>query len=108
MGLAEIRARDGDQCSHCGSTADLHVHHRVRRSQCGSNKPCNLITLCARCHHWVHDHPYAANKLGLLLRHGDEPALVPVRHHLWPASQVWLDDELGFRLTEPAQEPVCA
>lgn len=104
--LAQIRERDGNRCARDGSSRDLHVHHRVRRSQCGSDSPCNLITLCARCHRWVHDHPYAANRAGLLLRHGEDPELIPVSHFLWPAAPVWLDGELGFRLTDP--EPAAA
>lgn len=101
MGLVEIRARDGNRCARCGGAGSLHVHHRIRRSQCGKNNSANLITLCASCHHWVHANPYAANGLGLLLRHGEDPLLIPVRHHMWPAAKVWLDDELGFSLSEP-------
>lgn len=104
MGLAQIRQRDGERCSHDGRSSNLHVHHRVRRSQCGGNEPQNLITLCATCHRWVHDHPYAANQLGLLLRHGDDPLLIPVRHHMWPAGPVWLSEDYGFTLWAPESE----
>jgi hypothetical protein len=108
MGLAEIRLRDGDRCARDGVTGNLHVHHRIRRSQCGSNNPQNLITLCFECHCWVHANPYAANKLGLLLRHGEDPALIPVRHFLWPAGKVWLSADLSFNLTAPEPQPALA
>lgn len=101
MGLAEVRLRDGNRCARKGCTANLHVHHRVRRSQCGSNSSCNLITLCYNCHRWVHDHPYAARELGYLLRHGEDPAAIPVAHFLWPAGRVWLDEDFGFLLSAP-------
>ena len=106
--LVPCRARDQNRCSRCGSAGNLEVHHRVRRSQCGSNLPSNLITLCHRCHRWAHDHPYAANREGLLLRHGDDARTISVRHVLWPAAQVWLDDAWGFMLTAPALAPAAA
>ena len=39
--------------------------------------------------------------MGLLLRHGEDPALIPVTHFMWPSGPVWLDGELGFTLTAP-------
>jgi hypothetical protein len=106
--LADIRARDGNRCSHKGCSGTLHVHHRVRRSQCGTNDPANLITLCDACHRWVHANPYAARALGLLLRHGEDPAAIAVRHFLWPAAPVWLGSDLTFGLSEPEPEPAAA
>jgi hypothetical protein len=108
MGLVEIRARDGDRCARLGCSGSLHVHHRVRRSQGGLNSSANLITLCASCHHWVHANPYAANRAGLLLRQGEDPALIPVRHAMWPAAPVWLDADYGFTLSAPASEHAAA
>lgn len=34
-----------------------HVHHKLRRSQGGTNDPDNLMALCSNCHQWVHEHP---------------------------------------------------
>jgi len=45
-----IRERDGNCCTCCGKTFNLHVHHIVFRSQQGDNSYKNLITLCAFCH----------------------------------------------------------
>lgn len=55
----QIIARDENQCSLCGSTTKLHVHHRngshVRTDvealqDDPDNHPDNLITLCHTCH----------------------------------------------------------
>lgn len=98
MNLAEVRARDGNRCAKCGSPRDLHVHHRVLRGQGGRDDPENVITLCASCHRWCHHNPYAARELGLLLRHTEDPATVPVKHVLWPAGPVLLGPDLTFIL----------
>ena len=46
--------RDGYTCQRCGRTikdgAILHVHHVVYRSQGGTNRISNLITVCDKCH----------------------------------------------------------
>lgn len=56
-----VLARDGHRCQGpgCRSTRYLEVHHVVPRSRGGSNKAENLITLCSRCHAFVHEHPGA-------------------------------------------------
>lgn len=94
--LAAVRQRDGDRCARDGASGDLHVHHRQRRSQGGGNSSANLVTLCFRCHHWVHGNPYAAEAAGFLLRAGSDPAKVPVKHHMWPERPILLDADFGF------------
>ena len=46
--------RDGYTCQCCGRTikdgAILHAHHVVYRSQGGTNRISNLITVCDKCH----------------------------------------------------------
>ena len=98
VSLAEIRDRDGNRCAYpaCGWPQNLHVHHRVRRSQGGRDEPPNLITLCARHHQWVHANPYAAKRKGLLLSRHTDPAAAPVDHFLWPAQPVLLGPDLQF------------
>lgn len=81
---AEIRARDWDRCANCGSSRDLHVHHRRLRSQGGPNTYANQITLCTDCHTWAHANPERAHRSGLILFHGEEPCQVPVSHFCWP------------------------
>ena len=47
--------RDGYKCQHCGkSDTQLHAHHIVFRSNGGSDRPENLITLCEDCHKKLH------------------------------------------------------
>lgn len=104
--VAEIRSRDGDRCARCGATANLHVHHRVRRSQGGTDDDFNLITLCQKCHGYVHHNPYAARRLGLLLSRHTDPASVPVDHVLWPAGPVLLGAELNFVLWDGPHDDI--
>jgi 5-methylcytosine-specific restriction endonuclease McrA len=51
----EVFDRDGRKCRHCGWTDGLHPHHIVYRSQMGSDRLDNLITLCWQCHRALHD-----------------------------------------------------
>jgi 5-methylcytosine-specific restriction endonuclease McrA len=54
---AAILARDGHRCRApgCGSVRFLEVHHILPRELGGSNAPANLVTLCGRCHRFIHD-----------------------------------------------------
>lgn len=38
----------------CDDTHGLQIHHIVHRSCGGNDTPCNLITLCWRCHAEAH------------------------------------------------------
>ena len=57
-GIATLREavflRDGYKCQCCEKTvkdgAILHVHHIKYRSQGGTNRMSNLITVCDKCH----------------------------------------------------------
>jgi 5-methylcytosine-specific restriction endonuclease McrA len=53
----QVLARDGWRCQLCGKAAELHVHHIERKSSLGDDIGTNLITLCARCHGNLHEHP---------------------------------------------------
>jgi 5-methylcytosine-specific restriction endonuclease McrA len=50
----EVLRRDGWRCQSCGALSNLEVHHRELRSQSGDDAEQNLITLCTRCHSFVH------------------------------------------------------
>jgi hypothetical protein len=54
---AAVLARDRHHCATpgCRSTSFLEVHHVKPRGQGGSNRAENLITLCSRCHGFVHE-----------------------------------------------------
>jgi RRXRR protein/HNH endonuclease len=48
--------RDGYSCQHCGKQGvRLEAHHIVYREQGGKDTLTNLLTLCAACHHKVHE-----------------------------------------------------
>jgi hypothetical protein len=48
--------RDGHRCrmAGCGSRRNLRLHHRVPLALGGTDRPENMLTLCDRCHAWVH------------------------------------------------------
>ncbi len=53
---AFVLVRDSHTCQKCKATkVPLQVHHIVFRSQGGSDRPSNLITLCNNCHSKVHN-----------------------------------------------------
>jgi len=54
---AAVLARDRHRCATpgCRATHFLEVHHVTPRGQGGSNRAENLITLCSRCHGFVHE-----------------------------------------------------
>jgi 5-methylcytosine-specific restriction endonuclease McrA len=62
-------SRDNYQCTECGATQDLEVHHIVPRRLGGPDDPSNLITLCAACHSRLHG---TAPKSSV-----DQPSAVP-------------------------------
>jgi RRXRR protein/HNH endonuclease len=48
--------RDGYSCQHCGKrSVRLEAHHLIERSQGGKDTLTNLLTLCERCHHKLHE-----------------------------------------------------
>lgn len=52
-----VLVRDGYRCRApgCTGTRFLEVHHRVPRARGGTNRPDNLVTLCAACHRLRHE-----------------------------------------------------
>lgn len=46
----DVKTRDNYQCSVCGKTTGLEVHHIVKVKHGGTNEMDNLITLCSSCH----------------------------------------------------------
>jgi len=57
--IHELRSKrlekDGYECSNCGATNDLEVHHIVPNSRGGVNELSNLRTLCVDCHSKTHN-----------------------------------------------------
>ena len=46
-------------------------HHLKKASQGGGYTADNIVTLCSTGNTWVEDEPFAAHRLGLVVRHGD-------------------------------------
>lgn len=61
----KVKSRDG-KCLHCGTTEDLHAHHKIRKSERPdlALDPENGVTLCYRCHKREHarDAPFRMPK----------------------------------------------
>ena len=64
LGLALVRAKARtDQCSN----RSVDIHEPLQRSHGGSiTDPENTISLCRRCHDWIHSYPKESIELGLL------------------------------------------
>lgn len=54
---AKVLARDGHRCQApgCRNTRFLELHHITPRHRGGDNTATNLITLCGRCHRFLHE-----------------------------------------------------
>lgn len=70
---AQVRQRAERMGTRCEATAiphrclyGIHYHHILPRGRGGTDTVDNTVQLCGFAHRWVHDHPEAANKLGLL------------------------------------------
>ena len=78
-----VAARDG-HCVRCGGEI-TDIHHRKLRGMGGTSDQevafglANLISLCRKCHDWVHAHPAESYRLGLLVHSWDNPEDIPVR-----------------------------
>ena len=61
---AYVLARDSYTCQKCSAiNTALEVHHKVERSNGGTDRPSNLITLCKSCHSKHHAGNINANTL---------------------------------------------
>lgn len=74
---AYILHRDGYQCQKCKTKkGKLHVHHIVFRSDCGTDAPSNLITLCESCHDRLHNGEFALKGVKSKTKHATEVGIV--------------------------------
>jgi hypothetical protein len=75
-----VDARDEGQCLRCMGEAN-DVHHRLVRGMGGTADPAvnyglaNLISLCRKCHDWIHAHPEESYQSGFLVHSWDNPEL---------------------------------
>jgi hypothetical protein len=63
-----VLARDQHRCRApgCGSRKFLEVHHVMPREQGGPHTAANLVTLCSRCHKFLHERPEVPWAKGLI------------------------------------------
>jgi 5-methylcytosine-specific restriction endonuclease McrA len=63
-----VLARDQHRCRApgCGSRKFLEVHHVIPREQGGPHTADNLVTLCSRCHKFLHERPEVPWAKGLI------------------------------------------
>jgi hypothetical protein len=76
---AKGRARPGESLADvcevgragCCTGRAEHRHHRLRRSQGGSDDPANTIDVCGACHALIHSRPALGYAHGWLLHRED-------------------------------------
>lgn len=97
-----IATRDQARCIRCAAARGLHRHHRRGRRVQDEHThcACNLITLCAVCHAWVHANPRLATEQGYMLsRYTQKPFLHSVIHIRW--KEVWLFCHGAYSMEQP-------
>ena len=68
-----VFARDRLTCQWCKVPGGaLDAHHRLRRSQGGSDQGRFLVSVHRTCHRFIHEHPEEARRRGFLVRSEDE------------------------------------
>jgi hypothetical protein len=70
---ALVMNRCGGICEVCHVAEATSAHHRLRRSQGGTNDLDNLLGVCAEDHDLIHANPAYSYEQGWLLRMGGQP-----------------------------------
>ena len=76
---AYVLHRDGYECrsgQRGKHSPKLHVHHKVFRSQGGSDSPENLITLCETCHDALHAGKFALKAKRSKTKHATDVGII--------------------------------
>ena len=60
------------RCEICGENPATERHHKLRRSQGGSDDASNTLDLCGWCHARVHSEPEISYAEGYLIRSGGQ------------------------------------
>jgi hypothetical protein len=63
-----VKARADGICEVCHFAPIEHLHHKLRRSQGGSNHISNLLGVCREDHEFIHSNPAYAYEKGWLIR----------------------------------------
>ena len=97
-----VRLRFHGRCCRCGHDGAT-IQHRIPRALGGTSRPeinfpSNLLWVCGSgttgCHGHMESQRTEAYAKGWLVRHGQDPATVPVE--LWDGRRVLVDDEGEF------------
>ena len=67
-----VMARALHVCEKCRAMPAVVIHHKLRRSQGGTNDLGNLMALCLDCHNEIHEYPAWSYEKGWLLRRSDQ------------------------------------
>lgn len=94
-----LRERALGCCERCGRCGANNAHHRINRSQGGSDTLSNLLLLCGSgttgCHGWVTEHPEEAQRLGYTVS----------GHHLSKTGPAIPADKPVFRYSRELDRP---
>lgn len=104
-GYAQVYNWVGGQvpCECCGEWCHAEMHHRRYRSRGGDWRPSNIVALCSGCHHQVTTcHTAWAREMGLSVSQWSKPEDVAVQVWYAQGHRVFLDNEGGFTVGEPA------
>lgn len=63
-----VWARADGLCEICHHVPIAHLHHKLRRSQGGTNEMSNLLGVCLEDHEFLHANPQYSYDQGWLLR----------------------------------------
>jgi len=62
-----LMERSDGLCEYCYDAPVEVIHHRLRRSQGGTNHLKNLLAVCSDCHNDIHGNPKRSYATGALL-----------------------------------------
>jgi 5-methylcytosine-specific restriction endonuclease McrA len=63
-----VTSRAHGICEVCSFRQSDQIHHKLRRSQGGTNHLANLVAVCSDCHSHIHDNPAWSYQNGWLIR----------------------------------------
>lgn len=70
--IARKRLSTPHPCDVCGTRPATECHH-IRRRGAHMHDEARLLDVCHKCHAWLHQHPDAAFRIGLLERRNGDP-----------------------------------
>lgn len=105
LAIAQLLVTRDQVCVSCGMPAQDKHHRRRRREDSDglAHLPANGILLCGRgnvtgCHGLAHRNPAWGRSMGYIVRPGESPLAVPLRH--FSRGLILLDNEGGWLAVE--------